>query len=80
MLDKLIKIERYEELFGLIAIEKGFITQDELSTAQALHVQEKFESAAHRNLREILFYQDTMSANQIEEVVKVVVGYHEGAT
>jgi hypothetical protein len=74
MLDQPIKIERYEELFGLIAIEKGFITKDELSKAQALHVQEEFESGAHRHLREILFYKGTMSANQIEEVVKVVVG------
>ncbi len=80
MLDEYIKIKHYEDLFGCIALEKGFLTQDELSKAKADHVQEETEGGAHRHLREILFYQGTMSANQIEEVVKIVVGHPEGST
>jgi hypothetical protein len=46
-------IEHYEKRFGIIAIEKGFISPDELIEALTVQVQE--------------------SANQIEEVVKVIL-------
>ena len=75
MLDKPIKIEHYEERFGFLAIEKGFITQDELSKAQAVHAQEEIKNGIYRHLGEILFFQGIMSAQQIEEVVNVVVGH-----
>ena len=55
MLCEYIRIKHYEELFGFIALEKGFITQDELSMAQVVHIQEKIECGTHRHLGEILF-------------------------
>jgi hypothetical protein len=75
MLDKPIKIRHYEERFGFLAIEKGFITPDELSKAQAVRVQEEIENGIYRHLGEILFFHGIMSANQIEEVVNIVVGH-----
>ena len=73
MLDKYRKIEHYEERFGSLAIEKGFISQGELSTAQAVHTHEEAKSGIYRHLGDILFFQGNMSADQVEEVVKVVL-------
>ncbi len=74
MLDKYRKIEHYEERFGSLAIEKGFISQGELSMAQAVHTHEEAKNGIYRHLGDILFFQGNMSANQVEEVVKVVLG------
>ena len=67
------KIEHYEKRFGLIAIEKGFITSDELIKTLAVQVREDIEQGTHRQLGEILLDQDSMSANQIEAVVKAIL-------
>ncbi|MBW2118941.1 MAG: hypothetical protein JRF53_14535 [Deltaproteobacteria bacterium] len=72
MLDKPKGIEQYEKRFGVIAIEKGFITPDELIKALTVQVQEDIEHLTHRQIGEILLDQDIMSANQIEEVVRVI--------
>ena len=70
MLEKPKKIEHYEKCFGLIAVEKGFITPDELIRALTVQVREDIEHGNHRQLGEIFMDQDTMSPNQIEAVVK----------
>ena len=73
MINKPGKIEHYEKRFGLLAIEKGFISSEELMRAQAIQAREDIENNRYRLMGEIMFYQDIMSAGQIEEVVKVVV-------
>ena len=70
-------IEQYEKRFGIIAIEKGFITPDELIKALTVQVQEDIEHLTHRQIGEILLDQDIMSANQIEEVVRVILGWRD---
>lgn len=72
MLNKTKNMEHYEKRFGAIAIEKGFITPDQLIKASAIQSQEEIESGTYLLLREILLYHDTMTANQIEEVVKTI--------
>ena len=72
MSEKPRKMEFYEKRFGLIAIEKGFITPDELIKALTIQVREDIEHGTHRQIGEILLDQDIMSANQIEEVVKAI--------
>jgi len=72
MLNKTRNLEYYEKRFGVIAIEKEFITLDELIKASAVQSQEEIESGTYRLLREILLDQDTMHVNQIEEVVKAI--------
>ena len=73
MITKPGQIEHYEKRFGLLAIEKGFISSEELMRAQAIQAREDIENNRYRLMGEIMFYQDIMSAGQIEEVVKVVV-------
>jgi len=72
MLNKTRNIEHYEKRFGVIAIEKEFITPDELIKASVVQSQEEIKSGTYRLLREILLDQDTMHVNQIEEVVKAI--------
>ena len=72
MLEMPEKIEYYEKRFGLIAIEKGFITPEELITALRIQIGEDIEYGTHRQIGEILLDLDIMNANQIEEVVKSI--------
>ena len=65
-------IEHYEKLFGIIAIEKGFISPNDLSNALSIQVKEHNENGNQRFIREILFDHDIMSVNQIGEVCKVI--------
>ena len=51
----------------------GFISQSDLSMAQAVHTNEEAKNEIYRHLGDILFLQGIMSANQVEEVVKVVL-------
>lgn len=66
------KIEHYEKRFGLIAIEKGFISPDQLVDALRIQVNEDIKHGTHRKTGEILLDLDIMNANQVEEVVKTM--------
>ncbi|MDD5169526.1 MAG: hypothetical protein PHN75_11965 [Syntrophales bacterium] len=66
------KIKNYEKRFGAIAIEKGFITKDNLLTGLALQVDEDRKNMRHRLLGEILFAMGVMTNLQIEEVLQEI--------
>ena len=74
MANKSKKIEHYEKRFGLIAIEKGFITSDDLIKALTIQVHEDVAEGTHRQIGEILLDLGIMNANQIEAVVKIIFG------
>jgi hypothetical protein len=63
-----------EQRFGLIAIRRGFITQDLLVRALEIQVLEEIEFGTHRKIGEILSGQAIMSADQVEEVLKEIDG------
>jgi hypothetical protein len=67
-------IEQYEKRFGIIATEKGYITPDDLVEALAVQVREDVKYGTHRLVGEIFLDQDSMTVNQIEEVVQAVLG------
>ena len=73
MLDESKKTAHYEKRFGIIAIEKGFISQEELIHALTVQVREDLESGIHRLVGELFFDLEIMDANQIEEVVKEIM-------
>lgn len=56
--------------FGLIAIRKGFVTQEHLIKALEIQVLEEIEFGRHRNVGEILSSQDIISTDEIEEVLR----------
>lgn len=70
MTDRPKKIEHYEKRFGVIAIEKGFITAQDLFQVLKIQVEEDMKSGTHRLTGEILLEQDKMAADQITEVLK----------
>ncbi len=73
MLDETKKVAHYEKRFGLIAIEKRFITQEELIHALTTQVREDIEYGTHRLVGELFFDLKIMEKNQIEEVVKEII-------
>ena len=69
LLDKPKKIEHYEKRFGIIAIQKGFITADDLVRGLTVQVGEDIKNIPHRLLGEIFFDMGVMTDKQIEEVL-----------
>ena len=61
-----------EKRFGVVAVEKGFITPDQLFAAMKLQVQDDLERGTHRLLGEILFEQGAITPSQIGEVLEVL--------
>jgi len=70
MVEKTAKVDHHDKRFGLIALEKGYITVEELIDALKIQVQEDIDHGAHRLIGEILMDQGNMFAAQVEEVLK----------
>ena len=66
------KIEHYEKQFGIIAIDKGFITPDMLIGALKTQVEEEVDFHTHRLIGEILMEKDQLTAMQIQEILNVI--------
>ena len=66
-------IEHQEKRFGIIAIEKGYITPDEFIDALKLQVQDDIQYGSHRLIGEILVTQGTMTVAQVDHVLKVLL-------
>ena len=66
--------EKYCPRFGQIAIEKGYITTDQLKSALNIQVDENIAGEEHRLLGTILFEKDLMSSDQIEVVLNLLLG------
>jgi hypothetical protein len=69
MTDKPGNIEHFEKQFGIIAIEKGFITSDNLIEALKVQVEEDIEYKTHRLIGEILMERDYINPSQIQQVL-----------
>ena len=72
MPDKKAKIDYYEKQFGIIAIEKGFITSENLVEALKTQIEEELEYKIHRLIGEILMEKDFITPDQIREVLDVI--------
>ena len=66
------KIDHYERSFGIIAVEKGFITPEDLIEALKVQVNQEIEIGKHRFFGGILLHQDKITARQIDDVVKTL--------
>ena len=72
MADKPGKIEHYEKQFGIIAIERGFISSDDLIKALKIQVEEDIKYETHRLIGEILLENNCITVKQIQEVLDVI--------
>ena len=58
--------------FGVIAIEKGFITEENLLHALRVQAKENVEKGTHRLLGQILLEEKFITESQIDEVLEVM--------
>ena len=64
------KIEHYEKRFGLLAVEMGYITPEQLIRAMTRQIEEDMQpDSHHRLIGEILLTDDMMNSSQIEQVL-----------
>jgi hypothetical protein len=65
-----METEHLEKRFGILAVEKGFITADQVIEALKVQVMEDVEKGKHRLIGLILLEQGLISLSQIEEVLQ----------
>ncbi|MFH1123233.1 MAG: hypothetical protein V1758_06175 [Pseudomonadota bacterium] len=67
-------LEKFERRFGSVAIEKGFITVEQLIESLKIQVMENLEGM-HRPVGAILFSQKLITLEQIKAVLKTLGVY-----
>jgi len=58
--------------FGHVAIDRGFVTLEELVNALNIQAMDKIEKKKHRRIGEILLQQGLMTSSQIGEVLALL--------
>jgi len=59
----------YCKRFGMIAVDKGFVSPEDLKKVINIQLQEDLAGEKHRVIGCILFSLDLMTADQIDEVL-----------
>ena len=62
--------EKLDKRFGIVAVENGFITSEQLIEAMKTQVYEDLEGSKHRLIGEILKEKEYITTIQIDEVLK----------
>ena len=66
----MVELEQKQLRFGTIAIDKRFITKEQLMDAIGIQVGDELENRAHRLVGKILFDLGYISQQQIDEVLE----------
>jgi hypothetical protein len=61
--------ERRGVRFGVVAVERGFITPEQLVAALQVQVEENLKSSQHRLIGMILLEQGLLTLEQIDEIL-----------
>ena len=64
-----METEHLEKRFGILAVEKGFITADQVIEALRIQVMEDIEKGKHRLIGRILLEQGLITLSQIEALL-----------
>ncbi len=64
--------EFLDKRFGVIAVEKGFITKDQLFEALKVQITEEIEKKEHRLIGRILYDLELLTLSQIDEVLDTI--------
>ncbi|MFC1891264.1 hypothetical protein ACFLZT_02625 [Thermodesulfobacteriota bacterium] len=62
-------ITEYETRFGTVAVDKGFITAQQLKQALEIQAAEVIETKEHRLIGQILFDLNMIRAPHIDEIL-----------
>lgn len=69
---------KYCPRFGQIAVQRGYITDEQLKQALCLQVEGNLAGEKHRLIGTILFDLDMMTTEQIEEVLNILFTNQQG--
>lgn len=69
---RFVDLDMMEKRFGNTAVEKGFITPDQLIEALKIQIMEDLEDGTHRPLGKILLEQGLIAMSQVEEVLEAI--------
>ena len=69
-------IEHLEKKFGIAAVDKGFITSDQVIEALTIQVAEDLSIGTHRPIGKILLENELITLPQLYEVLKSM-GIHK---
>ena len=61
-----------KDRFGTIAVEKGFLTTEQLLEALNIQAKENIETGNHRLIGQILLHLGYMTEDQIDEVLESI--------
>ena len=65
-------VKRIEKRFGTIAVEKGYITIDQLMDALEIQVREDLSGKKHRLIGKILYDQGLLAIDHIQRVLALM--------
>ena len=65
-------VKKLDKRFGIVAVEQGFITLEQLFEAIKIQIVEDLEGNKHRLIGEILRGNEYITADQIDEVLKLM--------
>ena len=69
-----VEVSHFQVRFGMIAVEKKFITPHQLVEATTIQVREDIEGKRHRPVGAILADLGHITASQIGEVLRDIAG------
>jgi hypothetical protein len=72
MSNKTEKIHYSEKRFGVVAVEEGLITRDQLYEALKAQLDDDLDGRPHRPLGEILLRQGAMTWAQVDAVLETL--------
>jgi len=64
-----METEHLEKRFGVLAVEKGLITADQVIEALKIQVMEDIEKGKHRLIGRILLEQGLITLSQIDDLL-----------
>jgi hypothetical protein len=65
-----METEHLEKRFGIVAVEKGFATAEQVVEAMRIQVLEDIKNGKHRLIGRILLEQGILTLTQVDEVLE----------
>ena len=64
--------EDFEQRFGIIAEEQGYVTQEQVIEAMEIQVKENIEKKKHRFIGQILVDLGYLTQSQLKEMLRIM--------
>ena len=64
--------KNYNKRFGIIAVDKGYISEDQLFDALEMQAKENVNEGKHRLLGQIFLEKGILTATQVDEIIETM--------